>query len=65
LNCLLSVRKFIWLPMTPKMRFSAQAKVTNSRKAPGTQRITEIRARCNLRRFAGTMQLAAANKEVN
>src|SRR5437870_5129789 len=37
--------------MMPKMRFSAQAKVTNSRKAPGTQRITEIRAGCNLRRF--------------
>jgi hypothetical protein len=47
------------------MRFAAQAKVTKSRKAPRTQRITEIRARRNLRRFAGTVQFAAADKEVN
>jgi len=35
------------------MRFAAQAKVTKSRKAPRTQRLTEIRSRCNLRPLAG------------
>src|SRR5207245_90095 len=53
LNCRLSVRKFIQLRTEPEMRFAAQAKVTKGRKAPRTQRITEILARCNLRRIAG------------